>query len=201
MALPLPRRVPHDGRDDRHLPGAAPMRRRRARARRRRSRRWPAPRRRRRDGRTMHGARTTRRRRRCRSSSPPSRPARIDVVAGDTVRWTNDSVRVHTVNAVDGSWSSPRIVGDDSVQPRFDTPGDRRLLLRAAPVHARRGRRPRRAARRPDRARQRRAGRTLCAGAPPCRPARASRSRRTPAPASSRPARPPSATTARSRPT
>jgi plastocyanin len=50
-------------------------------------------------------------------------PGRIDVVAGDTVRWTNNSVRVHTVNAVDGSWSSPRIVGTDSFSHQFDTPG------------------------------------------------------------------------------
>ncbi|HEY7620753.1 MAG TPA: hypothetical protein VH834_13335 [Solirubrobacteraceae bacterium] len=50
-------------------------------------------------------------------------PGRIDVVAGDTVRWTNNSVRVHTVNAVDGSWSSPRIVGTDSFSHEFDTPG------------------------------------------------------------------------------
>ena len=50
-------------------------------------------------------------------------PRRIDVVAGDTVRWTNNSVRVHTVNAVDGSWSSPRIVGTDSFSHEFDTPG------------------------------------------------------------------------------
>jgi plastocyanin len=50
-------------------------------------------------------------------------PERIDVVAGDTVRWTNNSVRVHTVNAVDGPWSSPRIVGTDSFSHEFDTPG------------------------------------------------------------------------------
>jgi plastocyanin len=50
-------------------------------------------------------------------------PTRIDVVAGDTVHWMNDSVRVHTVNAVDGSWASPRIVGTDSFMHRFDTPG------------------------------------------------------------------------------
>ena len=50
-------------------------------------------------------------------------PGRIDVVAGDTVRWTNNSVRVHTVNDVDGAWSSPRIVGTDSFSHEFDTPG------------------------------------------------------------------------------
>ena len=69
----------------------------------------------------------------------------------------NNSVRVHTVNADDGSWASPRIVGDDSFSHEFDTPGTVALLLRAAPVHARRGRRPQRAARGPDRARRARA--------------------------------------------
>ena len=50
-------------------------------------------------------------------------PTRVDVVAGDTVRWTNDSVRVHTVNAEDGSWASPRLPGTDTFAHTFDTPG------------------------------------------------------------------------------
>jgi plastocyanin len=50
-------------------------------------------------------------------------PATMDVVTGDTVRWTNNSVRVHTVNAVDGSWMSPRIVGTDGFSHEFDAPG------------------------------------------------------------------------------
>ena len=50
-------------------------------------------------------------------------PPKIDVLTGDTVRWNNGSVRVHTVNAQDGSWASPRIVIDDSFSHRFDTPG------------------------------------------------------------------------------
>jgi plastocyanin len=50
-------------------------------------------------------------------------PAAIDVVTGDTVRWTNNSVRVHTVNAVDGSWASPRIPGTDGFSHAFDAPG------------------------------------------------------------------------------
>jgi plastocyanin len=50
-------------------------------------------------------------------------PPRIDIVTGETVRWTNDSVRVHTVNADDESWSSPRIVGSDSFSHRFTTAG------------------------------------------------------------------------------
>lgn len=47
----------------------------------------------------------------------------IDVLAGDTVRWMNDSVRVHTVNAVDGTWASGRLPGEDTFSHRFDTVG------------------------------------------------------------------------------
>jgi plastocyanin len=50
-------------------------------------------------------------------------PPAVSVLSGDTVRWTNVSVRIHTVNAVDGSWSSPDIVGSDYFVHRFDTPG------------------------------------------------------------------------------
>jgi plastocyanin len=48
---------------------------------------------------------------------------RVDVLAGDTVRWTNDSVRIHTVSAEDGSWGSSRLVADDSFSYRFDAQG------------------------------------------------------------------------------
>jgi plastocyanin len=47
----------------------------------------------------------------------------VDVLAGETVRWTNNSVRVHTVNADDGTWASARLVTDDSFSHRFDTVG------------------------------------------------------------------------------
>ena len=50
-------------------------------------------------------------------------PTQIDVVAGDTVRWTNNSLRLHTVNADDGSWASPRLSGTDTFAHTFDTPG------------------------------------------------------------------------------
>ena len=116
VAVPLPRRGPHDGRDDRHLPGQAPMRRLAlalgaalaalagAGA--------PRPRW------TAHGTAAT--------AAPTPRvsiqfaafaPPRIDVLAGDTVRWTNDSVRVHTVTADDGSWASGRARRRRQLQP------------------------------------------------------------------------------------
>jgi plastocyanin len=48
---------------------------------------------------------------------------RVDVLAGDTVRWMNDSIRVHTINADDGTWASGRLPGDESFTHRFDTVG------------------------------------------------------------------------------
>jgi plastocyanin len=50
-------------------------------------------------------------------------PARLDILAGDTVHWNNDSVRVHAVNADDGTWASTRLVSDDAFSRSFDTPG------------------------------------------------------------------------------
>jgi plastocyanin len=50
-------------------------------------------------------------------------PPDIQVLAGDTVTWINDSVRAHTVNAVDGSWSSPELVAAGRFSHTFDTVG------------------------------------------------------------------------------
>jgi plastocyanin len=50
-------------------------------------------------------------------------PAHIDVLAGDTVTWSNDSVRTHTVTATDGAWSSARLTGGDTFARRFDATG------------------------------------------------------------------------------
>jgi plastocyanin len=51
-------------------------------------------------------------------------PPQMDVLAGDTVTWTNASVRVHTVTAVDGSFGSERLVNGAMFEHRFDTPGN-----------------------------------------------------------------------------
>lgn len=48
---------------------------------------------------------------------------RVDVLAGDTVRWMNTSIRVHTVNADDGTWASGPLPGDDMFTHRFDGVG------------------------------------------------------------------------------
>jgi len=37
-------------------------------------------------------------------------PQHLDVLLGDTVTWTNDSVRTHTVTADDGAFDSGRVV-------------------------------------------------------------------------------------------
>jgi plastocyanin len=50
-------------------------------------------------------------------------PASIDVLVGDTVRWSNDSIRAHTVSADDGTWSSAHIASNESFSRRFDAPG------------------------------------------------------------------------------
>jgi plastocyanin len=47
-------------------------------------------------------------------------PADVDVLVGDTVRWSNDSVRDHTVSADDGTWSSARVGISDVYAHRFD---------------------------------------------------------------------------------
>ena len=47
----------------------------------------------------------------------------VDVLAGETVSWRNASFRAHSVNAVDGSWSSSRLIMAATFGHRFDTPG------------------------------------------------------------------------------
>jgi plastocyanin len=48
---------------------------------------------------------------------------RLDVVAGDTVRWSNDSARPHDVVSADRSWDSGRLVVGSTFERRFDQPG------------------------------------------------------------------------------
>jgi plastocyanin len=50
-------------------------------------------------------------------------PLMVDVLAGDTVNWPNDSARPHTVTADDGSFDSGRIVVRSSFARRFDAAG------------------------------------------------------------------------------
>jgi plastocyanin len=50
-------------------------------------------------------------------------PGRIDVLAGDSVMWHNNSVQRHTVTAVDGGFASAPLFGGDMFEHRFDAPG------------------------------------------------------------------------------
>lgn len=50
-------------------------------------------------------------------------PAHVDVLAGDTVTWTNHSVRRHTVTAEDGSWSSADVFTGGTYAHDFERTG------------------------------------------------------------------------------
>lgn len=50
-------------------------------------------------------------------------PQHLDVLSGDTVMWTNDSVRTHTVTALDESWDSGRLTPGGAFARRFDVTG------------------------------------------------------------------------------
>jgi plastocyanin len=49
-------------------------------------------------------------------------PARLDVVTGDTVTWTNESARAHTVTADDGSFDSGRMATSQRFSRAFGAP-------------------------------------------------------------------------------
>jgi plastocyanin len=51
-------------------------------------------------------------------------PQHLDVLVGDTVHWTNDSVRTHTVTADDGAFDSGRIVPSEAFDRTFTAVGD-----------------------------------------------------------------------------
>ncbi|HEX4364042.1 MAG TPA: hypothetical protein VHZ75_05780 [Solirubrobacteraceae bacterium] len=50
-------------------------------------------------------------------------PKTIDVITGDSVTWTNESARVHTVTADDGAFDSGRLSMSDTFTRRFTSPG------------------------------------------------------------------------------
>ena len=51
-------------------------------------------------------------------------PVRVDVVTGETVQWTNDSARVHTVTADDQSFDSGRIAASQTFSHGFAAAGE-----------------------------------------------------------------------------
>ncbi|HVF77714.1 MAG TPA: hypothetical protein VNA28_05410 [Solirubrobacteraceae bacterium] len=60
-------------------------------------------------------------------------PPRLDLVAGESVRWTNESVRMHTVTAEDGSFDSGRLASSEAYRRRFGTAGEARYFCRLHP--------------------------------------------------------------------
>jgi hypothetical protein len=50
-------------------------------------------------------------------------PAQTTVLAGDTVTWTNQAVRKHTVDGLTVPFDSPELLLGDSFSRAFDTPG------------------------------------------------------------------------------
>jgi plastocyanin len=50
-------------------------------------------------------------------------PVKVDVVAGETVHWSNDSVRAHTVTADDGAYDSGNLGPNEHFDRMFDTAG------------------------------------------------------------------------------
>jgi plastocyanin len=50
-------------------------------------------------------------------------PAHVDVLAGDTVTWSNESVRRHTVSAPDGSWDLGTLLSGDERSRTFSATG------------------------------------------------------------------------------
>jgi plastocyanin len=51
-------------------------------------------------------------------------PEQLDIVAGDSVTWTNDSVRNHTVTADDEAFDSGRLFSADTFVHEFDVVSD-----------------------------------------------------------------------------
>ena len=51
------------------------------------------------------------------------RPATVEVAVGDTVTWTNNDDREHTVTADDGSFDSGKLRTGKSFSKKFDKPG------------------------------------------------------------------------------
>jgi hypothetical protein len=60
-------------------------------------------------------------------------PPQTAVLAGDTVTWSNEAVRKHTVDAIGEAWASPELFTGDAFSHRFDTPGIVRYFCRLHP--------------------------------------------------------------------
>src|SRR3954452_21095610 len=128
VALPLPHRVAHGGGDDRHLPGVAAMRRAVAFAAVAALVLAPAA-----VAQHSHGD----------SDSGPSevaigysdyQPPTLSVLTGSSVMWHNESSRVHTVTAEDGSFDSGRVAIGQEFMHGFERAGTYPYYCRLHPT-------------------------------------------------------------------
>ena len=60
-------------------------------------------------------------------------PSRVDALAGEAVRWMNDSARQHTVTAEDGAYDSGRLSLGASFTHAYDAPGAYRYFCTLHP--------------------------------------------------------------------
>jgi plastocyanin len=60
-------------------------------------------------------------------------PAHVDVLAGDTVTWSNDSVRSHSVTAADGTWDSGSVAMGGAFARAFERAGAEEYYCRLHP--------------------------------------------------------------------
>jgi plastocyanin len=51
-------------------------------------------------------------------------PARIEILVGDSVTWTNDDLAPHTATAVDGAWDTGALDRGDAGRITFETAGE-----------------------------------------------------------------------------
>jgi plastocyanin len=61
-------------------------------------------------------------------------PVQLDVLAGDTVTWTNDSARAHIVTAQDGAYESDRVAPGRTYSHTYATAGEFLYYCRLHPV-------------------------------------------------------------------
>jgi plastocyanin len=62
------------------------------------------------------------------------RPARLDILTGDSVRWTNTSARTHTVTADDERFDSGRLSSSATYTQGFASPGETPYHCRLHPL-------------------------------------------------------------------
>lgn len=62
------------------------------------------------------------------------RPARVDILTGDSVRWTNTSARTHTVTADDDRFDSGRLSSSATYTQAFPAPGETPYHCRLHPL-------------------------------------------------------------------